>query len=99
MRVDAVQRMLVICCSLQDIRQFAADEWGVHKRTADTYVQRARQQLREDFAVDRADFIASRLGTLDKIVEESVRTGQHSNAIGALRLQMEVTASFPQKPR
>ena len=91
--------MLVCCASLSDIKRFAANEWGVASRTVDTYVQRARQQLREDCSVDRADFIAARLGTLDKIVQESLRSGQHSNAIGALRLQLEVTSSMPQKSR
>lgn len=98
-RIDKVQRMLICCASLSDIKRFAAKEWGVASRTVDTYVQRARQQLREDCAIERADFIAARLGTLDKIIRESISSGQHSNAIGALRLQMEVTGSMAQKQR
>ena len=98
-RVDKVQQLLVMCTSPSDIKRFAATEWGAAPRTVDTYIQRARQQLREDCAIERSDFIAARLQTLDKVVQEAMAAGQHSNVIGALRLALEVTGSMPQKPR
>ncbi len=98
-RIDKIQRLLVMCTSPSDIKRFAAREWGVAPRTVDMYIQRARKQLREDCAIERSDFIAARLQTLDKIVQESIKSGQHNNAIGALRLALEVTGSMPQKSR
>ncbi len=88
-----------MCASRTEIARFAAAEWGSSSRMVDTYIQRARKQIREDCAIERSDFIAARLQTLDKIVQESIKSGQHSNAIGALRLALEVTGSMPQKSR
>jgi hypothetical protein len=98
-RVDKIHQLLVMCASPSEIKRFAAAEWGLAPRTVDTYIQRARQQLREDCAIDRSDFVAARLLTLDKVVQEAMAAGQHSNVIGALRLALEVTGSMPQKSR
>ena len=89
--------MLVMCSTRSQICEFAEKEWGASRSTADAYIAKARQRIREDYSVERTDFIASRLGTLDKIVQESIRTGQHSNAIGAIRLASELTQSIGKK--
>ncbi len=41
--------------------------------------------------VERAEFLASRMSILDKVIESSIASGQHSNAVGALKLQAELT--------
>ena len=41
--------------------------------------------------VERNDFFASGLALLDEVIEASIRTKQHSNAVGALRLPSELT--------
>ena len=64
---------------------------GVQKRQAETYLQRAREIIRADYSVDRSDFLGSRLALLDEIIEASIRTKQHSNAVGALKLQAQLT--------
>ena len=50
----------------------------------------ARLVLREDANIERHDYLASRLQTLDTIVQKSVKAGQFNNAIGALKLQSEL---------
>ena len=74
-----------------DIRRFANEEWGVSESQADRYLARARDIIRADYSVDRSDFLGSRLALLDEIIEASISTKQHSNAVGALKLQAQLT--------
>lgn len=89
-RVTQVVRMLINCASRSSILQYAAKEWGLATRTADKYIADARLVLREDANIERSDYLASRLQTLDTIVQKSVKAGQFNNAIGALKLQSEL---------
>ena len=73
------------------IRRFAKEEWGVSESQADRYLARARDIIRADYSVDRSDFLGSRLALLDEIIEASISTKQHSNAVGALKLQAQLT--------
>ena len=38
-----------------------------------------------------SDFLGTRLALLDEIIEASIRCKQHSNAVGALKLQAQLT--------
>lgn len=96
-RVNMVQRLIYNGCNTSDIRRFAAQEWGTAARTTDVYIKRARERVVEDYALERKDYIASRLGILDKVIKESIKAGQYNNTIGALRLAAELTGSFPDK--
>jgi len=96
-RVAKVARMLVMCSSRSQVQEFGQKEWGVTRSAIDEYIAKARDRIREDYSIERMDFIASRLGTLDKIVQESIRSGQHSNAIGAIRLASELTQTLGKK--
>ena len=58
---------------------------------ADKYIARAREQIREDYSVERADFLATRLATLDKVAQKAMKTEQLNNVIGAIRLQADLT--------
>ena len=58
---------------------------------AEKYLARAREVIKADYSVERSDFLGSRLALLDKIIQSSIDSKQHSNAVGALRLQAEIT--------
>ena len=64
---------------------------GVSQATAERYLKRAREIIRADYSVDRSDFLGTRLALLDEINEASIRCKQHSNAVGALKLQAQLT--------
>ena len=89
-RVNKVVRMLVNCASRSSIVRFLADEYGVSERTADNYIAEARLILKKDADIDRHDYLASRLQTIDTIVQKAMKCGQYNNAIGALKLQSEL---------
>lgn len=65
--------------------------------TACRYIHRARDVIREDFSTERADFIATRLAILEKVVAVGMETNQLGSVVGAVRLAMEATGSMADK--
>lgn len=90
-RVDRVARLLINCANRSEIIEYVRNEWGIGRAMADKYIELARQQIREDYALERADFLATRLGTLDKVVKEAIKSNQLNCVVGALRLQADLT--------
>ena len=90
-RVHIVVKLLSSAKTNSYIRQHAATEWGASVRQTDRYIARAREIIRADYSVDRSDFLGSRLALLDEIIEASIKCKQHSNAVGALKLQAQLT--------
>ena len=90
-RIHTVVKLLSSARTNSYILQFCTEEWGVQKRQAETYIQRAREIIKADYSVERSDFLGTRLALLDEIIEASIRCKQHSNAVGALKLQAQLT--------
>ena len=90
-RVHTVVKLLSSAKTSSYVCRFAAEEWGVEKRTAERYLKEAREIIRADYSIERSDFLGSRLALLDEVIEASIRTKQHSNAVGALKLQAQLT--------
>ena len=90
-RIHTVVKMLSSAKTNSYILRFCTEEWGVQKRQAETYLQRAREIIKADNSVERSDFLGTRLALLDEIIEASIRSKQHSNAVGALKLQAQLT--------
>ena len=90
-RVHEVVKLICAAKTNSHIRQYAADEWGSSERQADRYLAQAREIIKADYSIERSEFLASRIALLDKIAEKSIAQGQNSNAVGALRLQAELT--------
>ena len=64
---------------------------GGTERQGQTYLKRAREIIRADYSIERSDFLSSRLALLDKVIDASINSKQHSNAVGALKLQAQLT--------
>ena len=90
-RVHTVVKLLSSAKANSYILRFCSEEWGVTNRQAQTYLQRAREIIKADYSVERSDFLGTRLALLDEIIESSIRCKQHSNAVGALKLQAQLT--------
>ena len=90
-RIHAVVKLLSSAKTHSYILRFCTEEWGVQKRQAETYLQRAREIIKAAYSVERSDFLGTRLALLDEIIEASILCKQHSNAVGALRLQAQLT--------
>ena len=90
-RIHTVVKLLSSAKTKSYILRFCTEEWGVQKRQAETYLQRAREIIKADYSVERSEFLGTRLALLDEIIEASIRCKQHSNAVGALKLQAQLT--------
>ena len=90
-RIHTVIKLLSSAKTNSYILRFCTEEWGVQKRQAETYLQRAREIIKADYSVERSDFLGTRLALLAEIIEASIRSKQHSNAVGALKLQAQLT--------
>ena len=90
-RIHTVVKLLSSAKTNSYILRFCTEEWGVQKRQDETYLQRAREIIKADYSVKRSDFLGTRLALLDEIIEASIRSKQHSNAVGALKLQARLT--------
>ena len=90
-RIHSVVKLLSSAKTSSYILRFCSEEYGVTERQGQTYLKRAREIIKADYSVERHDFLGSRLALLDKIIQESIDCKQHSNAIGALKLQAQLT--------
>ena len=78
LRVNQIVRMLVNCASRSSIVQFAASEWGLSLRQTDAYIAEAREILRNDADIERHDYLAARLQTIDKVIQQGLKQNQLS---------------------
>ena len=90
-RIHVVVKLLSSAKTSSYVIRFCSEEWGVGQRMAEKYLQRAREIIKADYSVERSDFLGTRLALLDEIIEASIRCKQHSNAVGALKLQAQLT--------
>ena len=90
-RIHTVVKLLSSAKTSSYILRFCSDEWGVTERQAQTYLQRTRDIIKADYSVERSEFLSTRLALLDEIIEASIRCKQHSNVVGALKLQEQLT--------
>ena len=90
-RIHIVVKLISSAKTSSYVHRYTAEEWGVSRRQSEVYIARAREIIRADYSIERHDFLASRLALLDKIVDSSINTKQHSNAVGALKLQAQLT--------
>jgi len=89
-RIDVITRMFMNAGTTSQILRYCSVEWGVGKRQAETYLARARDQVKQDYSLDRAEFLASRLGVLDSITQKAIKANQLSAAVGSVRLAAEL---------
>ena len=90
-RIHAVVKLLSSAKTSSCVCRYARYEWGVSQATAERYMKRAREIIKADYSVERSDFLGTRLALLDKIIQASIDSKQHSNAVGALKLQAQLS--------
>jgi hypothetical protein len=67
-----------------DCVRYAAENWGVSVRTAETYLALARAQLKADWDIERPQMIADLLSQCSTLQMEARRAGQYHIALGAI---------------
>ena len=90
-RIERMVEWISLCKPTGDMLRLATQEWGVNKRQAENYLYEARAVIRERWNNQgRKDFVASALEKMERVAELSIKTNQHSNAIGAVSLQAKL---------
>ena len=67
-----------------DCIRYAAENWGVSERTADNYLEKARQDIKADWDIERPQMIADLLSQCSTLQMEARRAGQYHIALGAI---------------
>ena len=89
-RVNKVAKLMSVGTVRSDILQFATTEWGVAQRTVDSYIQDAREILKQDFDIDRRQFTAEVLAQYASLAKEARKSGQLHVALGCINSMAKV---------
>ena len=89
-RVREVYGLLVKSNSRFEILQYAAEKWDVSDRTADIYIQRARELIQQDSDIERPQWLAAAIARLVKYEQKAGREDNLQTAIKALETQAKL---------
>ena len=89
-RIDTLARMIVAGANAVELHRFIKTTWGLSPCICTKYVNESRAYVAEISDIDRREFISAKIGQLETIARKSIESGQHNNAIGALRLMSEM---------
>ena len=84
MRVQVFARIIANGGRRSDCIQHAAENWGVCTRTADNYLDAAREQLRADWDLQRPQMVADLLSQCATLQQEAREKGHLHIALGAI---------------
>jgi hypothetical protein len=89
-RVREVYGLLVKSHSRFEILQYAAERWLVSERTADIYIQRARELIQQDSEIERPQWLAAAIARLVKYEQRAGNEDNLQTAIKALETQAKL---------
>ena len=89
-RVNAVYDLLLRAYSRTQILRYAAEQWGVAERTAETYIQRARQLMQLDAELERPQWLAAAVARLYDYERRASESNQLGVALKALEDQAKL---------
>ena len=83
-RVNRCARILATGGRRSDCIRFCAENWGVSSRQTDTYIQKARELMRQDWDMERYEMVAQQLSKLATLEMEARKRGQLAVALGCI---------------
>ncbi len=89
-RIRTVYGLLIKSYSRFEILQYAAEQWSVSERTADIYMQRARQLIQQDAEIERPEWLAAAIARLVKYEQKAGKDDNLQLAIKALETQAKL---------
>ena len=82
LRVHDVYQKLVQCWAASDICQYSSAQWGVDDRTTFRYIAEAREKLRTYLDTEKADWVAQKLTTLERMARDELMGGPDGASTG-----------------
>jgi uncharacterized protein YoaH (UPF0181 family) len=83
-RVATIARLMSEGMGRADVIRFCAEKWGVRTRQAEVYLARAYQLMREQWAIDRQDFLGELMSRYETVYRKAMKEKQLSVAVAAL---------------
>ena len=84
LRVQSFARIIANGGRRSDCLHYAAENWGVSERTVDSYLEKARAELKADWDIERPQMIADLLSQCSTLQMEARKAGQYHIALGAI---------------
>ena len=75
--------------------QYAEKEWGISSRQVDRLRQELFKEVEREYQVERKDALVAILDQLTHVYAQSVKTGQLSNALGAINAKVRLLRLDP----
>ena len=75
--------------------QYAAKEWSISNRQTDRLRQELLEEVERENQVERKEALVAILDQLTHVYAQSVKTGQLSNALGALNAKVRLLRLDP----
>ena len=75
--------------------QHAAKEWGISSRQVDHLRHELFKEVEREYQVERKDALVAILDQLTHVYAQSVKTGQLSNALGAINAKVRLLRLDP----
>lgn len=89
-RVNETYNLLLKAYSRTQILRYAAENWDVSERTAETYIYRARQLMQLDAELERPQWLAAAIARLQDYERRASDKNQISIALKALEDQAKL---------
>ncbi len=90
MRTAQVVRMLANGVQRPAIVEYARKEWDLSRAAADTYIRKAKDEIKASINEERDEFLARKLFQLEDVLLKAAKRENHNAMIGAIRLQCEL---------
>jgi hypothetical protein len=85
LRTQRIARIIASGGKRSDCLRFAAEQWGISTRQTETYIARARDLIKADWAeIHRDQMIADLLSQYSTLQMEARRTGHLNVALGCI---------------
>ena len=94
-RVSQIYQELKLCKSKTDIVRKFTKEWDLTERQIENYITKANKHIREDFDIDRHEFLLKLMHCYEHVATKAMETNQLSNTIGALNAMARLARIDP----
>ena len=83
-RVQKLSRIIARGGRRSDCLRYARENWGVSEGTVDNYLKKAREDIKQDWDMERPQMIADFLAQLSTLQMEARSSGQFNIALGCI---------------
>ncbi len=91
LRQREIYKLLCNHCTQSEIVEYAEAKWGIKKPMAMEYLRRVRARVREDWELDRAQYMADLLTQYAALAKKAKSSGHDNITLGCLNQMARLT--------